>query len=100
MKKNKKQRRSDTIRKFHKGALKLSIIDKAYSYQGATVGKRINNRFCTNQYGWYFIETSCFRSLGYRINNFIPSLNREKHKWRKFLKPNKFPRGITYSIGE
>lgn len=85
MKKTKKQRRSETLVKFHKGILKLSIKEKDWLIGTiSTVGKRKNNVYITSKSN---IARRIFwavdNKLNYRVYNWVHSQNRKSHelKW-------------------
>lgn len=96
MRKSKVKRRSDLIRKFHKGALKISIVDDS----DITVGKRKNARFHSKSN--MLIPRITMRAhlkFGYRIANHTPSMNVERRWLKEKLKEVDFPKGLKVEIG-
>ena len=99
MKKNKKQRMSQTLVKFHKGALKLSISEVYTSFDGSkrvveTVGKRKNRTYITEKtnLGFRKIFWAVDSRLNYKIHNWVYSLIKNNHKIKnEYLKITKQP---------
>ena len=80
MKKSKTKRKSDLLRKFHKGALRISIVD----YEKITIGKRKDFYFKSR--GNYLFASIVFKSIekfGYKRANHTPSWNVQRRKHRK-----------------
>lgn len=96
MKKSKAKRRSDLIRKFHKGALKISIVED----KNITIGKRRNNSFYskTNEF-FSKITMRAHLKFGYRIANHTPSMNVERRWLKQRLKEVDIPKGLIIEIG-
>lgn len=77
MKKTKKQRRSETLVKFHKGILKLSISEGGYygsEKAVRTVGKRKDCKFITTKSDVFRkIFWAVDSKLNYKLYTWIPS---------------------------
>jgi hypothetical protein len=88
MKKNKKQRKSKILLKFHKGALKLSISEKSTNsnYVYTSVGKRKGINLISYVYGYSGIKFAMVRKFNYKAYLHIPTLNIKQQKINKLLK--------------
>ena len=84
------------IRKFHKGALKISIVED----KDITIGKRRNNSFYSNSNDFFSrITMRAHLKFGYRIANHTPSMNVERRWLKEKLKEVDFPKGLKVEIG-
>ena len=88
MKKNKKQRKSKILLKFHKGALKLSISEKSTNlsnYVYTSVGKRKGINLISYVYGYSGIKFAMARKFNYKAYLHIPTFNIKQQKNNKVL---------------